>query len=268
MDTTNLIPSGAPSIFDVIKTLTSLERQAIVRPNNPPPGIAGFIFDIVGDDEVELTTDISDHYVEDNTAIQDQMSLKPELVTVRGFVAEIVALKPTKLVVANPGNPLPDNPPFVPALTPGADQTQIQTKATATAEAAGVTSGQSLYGFYNQKAGQQPNETRQSKVFAYFYQLWKGRQLVSVETPNGIWDEMAIASVRMIQPEDTRDQSEVTITFKKIRTATPVMVNAGQLAGRAALEATPVSQNGNVGQTPATPQQTQSLLYRMSHPSP
>lgn len=268
MDTTNLIPSDSPSIFEVVRTLSTLEQQAIVRPNNPPPGIAGFLFDIPGEDEVELETDITDHYLEDNTSVQDQASLKPEIVRVKGFVAEVVALKPVTQTTAPTANPLPNNPSFVPTLTPGADQSQAQTQALATANAAAVTSGKSLYGYFNQQAGQQPNETRQSKVFAYFYQLWKGRQLFSVETPNGIWVNMMIASCKMVQPQETKDESELVIVFKKIRTATPVTVNAGQLAGRAGLEASPTSQNGNVGTTPATPAQSQSLLYRMTHPSP
>lgn len=268
MDTNNLIPSDAPSIFDVLKTLSTLDQQAIVRPNNPPPGIAGFLFDIPGDDEVELETDISDHYVEDNTSIQDQASLKPEIVRVKGFVAEVVALKPVTQTTAPTANPLPVNPGFVPVLTPGASQAQAQSQGLAAANAAAVTSGKSLYGYFDQQAGKQPNETRQSKVFSYFYQLWKGRQLFSVETPNGIWVNMMIASCKMTQSQETKDESELLIVFKKIRTATPVTVKAGQLAGRAGEQASATAQNGNVGTTPATADQTQSLLYRMTHPSP
>lgn len=268
MDTTNIIPSDAPSIFAVLDGLSNLEKQAIVRPNNPPPGIGGFLFDIPGDDEVELETDITDHYLEDNTPVQDQASLKPEIVRVKGFVAEVVNLKQVDATVAPVANPLPDNPTFVPVLTPGAIQTQAESQALAAKQTAAVTSGQSFYGYFNQQAGKQPNETRQAKVFSYFYQLWKGRELFSVETPNGIWTNMMIASIKMTQTEETKEKSEVAIVFKKIRTVTQVTVNAGQLAGRAALEASPTANNGNIGTTPATPAESQSLLYRMTHPSP
>lgn len=268
MDTTNIIPSDAPGIFEVIRTLSALDQQAIIRPNNPPPGIAGFLFDIPGDDEVELETDITDHFLEDNTAVQDQASLKPEIVRVKGFVAEVVAVKQVNQSVSATADPLPDNPAFVPVLTPGAAQAQATSQALSTAQTAAVTAGKSLWGYFQQQAAQQPNQTKQSIVFAYFYQLWKSRQLFSVETPNGFWDNMIIQSCKMVQTEETKDKSELAITFKKIRTSTPVTVVAGQLAGRAALEASPTSNNGNIGTTPTTPQQTQSLLYRMMNPSP
>lgn len=116
----NIIPSDQPSELDIVESLTTLEQKAIIRPNNPPPGIAGFLFDIAGDEWVELTSQITDHYTEANQAVQDNIALAPEKITVRGMVAELVAATPAPQPVAPVTNPLPDNIPATPPLTDGA----------------------------------------------------------------------------------------------------------------------------------------------------
>ena len=50
----------------------------------------------VSSDKLELEADITDHYTEDNSTVQDHMALKPMRYTVRGIIGEIVftPLKP------------------------------------------------------------------------------------------------------------------------------------------------------------------------------
>ncbi|HKO17936.1 MAG TPA: hypothetical protein VJU82_03530 [Acidobacteriaceae bacterium] len=263
-----IVPTDQASIYDALAGLTQSQSQAIVRPANPPPGIAGYVFDILGDEEVSLASDITDHFIEDNTAIQDQIALKPETITLRGLVGELVT---PKAATPNPqpqNNPLPTNPGMVPELTPGAEQTQTDADNAAAANTAGITSAKSLYQYYQQKSGRQPDQTMQSSIYGYFYQLWKGRQLFTVETPFGFFTNMAILSLQAIQEEDSRYKSNFVVVFKKIRIAQSITVNVGQLAGRLALEQSPTSQNGNAGQSPVTATQKQSLLLQMISPSP
>lgn len=257
----NIIPSGTDSVFDVIKMLSSLDRQAIVRPNNPPPGVAGYLFDIVGDESVELSSDITDHFVENNTAIQDHIALKPEQVQVRGIVAELVSARATEDTQSTVSDPLPINPDFVPALAPGAEAQRVAQEEIAVQDASAVISGQSLFGYYSNRTPS-PNITRQAKAFNYFRQLWLGRQLFSVETPWGYWNNMAISSIRVEQREDTRFRSDFTITFKKIRFAQDLTVSAGQLAGRAVPQRADIVRNGNAGREEVA-QRKQSLIFRL-----
>jgi hypothetical protein len=48
------------------------------------------VFDIATDWSVELNSDITDYYVEDNTAVQDHIALKPKMVTISGYQGELV----------------------------------------------------------------------------------------------------------------------------------------------------------------------------------
>lgn len=261
----SIIPADSQSIFSVINALTNpQDYQAIVRPNNPPNGIAGYIFDIVGEESMEMVSDITDHYLEDNTSIQDQISLKPEKFTVKGMVAELVYSTPTQPVQAQTVNTLPTFDGLTPAFTNSQIELQYTALAAASAQPASVADSQSLFNYFNGSLGQQAN-SRQSKAFSYFYQLWKGRQLFSVETPWGIMNDMAIESLSPSQGEDSKSRTDFSITFKKLRFAQSVTVNIGNLAGRAAAQQSPTTQQSKATTTNVTNAKKQSFLYQMTH---
>lgn len=245
MNTT--VPTDAPSIFDPIRSLSQLRQQAIIRPNNPPVGIAGFLFDIPLEDRVSLRSAITDSFVEDNTAIQDQIALSPEEISVRGLVAELVQTTEQLKKLLAVQNPLGATPGMEVRITEGQAQKMKQAAAAKAGATVAIAPADSLYSIYTSQAPGPPSQTKQSRAFGYFYQLWKGRQMFSVETPWGFFTSMAITSVDVIQPEESRGQSELAITFKKIRIAQEVTVNLGQLAGRAEFQQAPEVQNGNAG---------------------
>lgn len=348
----NIIPSDTKeSVFDTIKSLEVLQQRAIVRPQNPPPGIAGFLFDIPEEDQISLSADVTDHYLEDNTSVVDQIALKPEEVTVRGLVAELTSMQPnaTRQAPLGPRPPLPDNPQLAPMnrsaatilfsrastlariLAPGTSQfagiakalvmspegvdQQIAADALILANKVGLgaeastalalgrfvasatrSAGKpnvtrprgnqnpippftplvapalqvqpdSLYGTYLAKAQQLPTQTKQSNAFAYLYQLRKGRQLCTVETPWGTFTDMFPTMITIVQDETTKFQSTLSITFKKIRTAGNAVVTAGQLAGRVLEQGATTTNNGAAATTPAlTTDQKQSWLFRAFGP--
>lgn len=263
MSTTGIIPSDAPSVFELLDSLSTLQRQAIIRPTNPPPGLAGFLFDINEDDEINLRADITDHFVENNTVIVDQIGLKPEEYTVRGLVAELVAIPPAPDVVAKVPNPLDVNSDLLPVLTPQAAQEATDNAQTEASANAALQQSSSLWGYFLDQAPKPPNQTRQSRTFLYFYQLWKARELFTIETPWGFFTDMAILTLRASQDDESRFKSSFTVTFKKIRTAGGATITAGQLAGRANLQMAPVTNNGTGGTKPLTKEEYESLLVRL-----
>ena len=260
----NIIPSDAPSIFD---SLSTLQQQAIVTPNNPPAGIAGFIFDITGDEIVELESRITDHFVEDNTSIQDNIAIPPEKVTVKGIVGELVYSPPPQS--SNPAaiaDPLPFNGPMQPTFTPVQQQSQADNARANDLANENISAATSPYSYYgdnsiNPQSGQKQTPLdAQSAAFGFFYQLWKGRMLFTVQTAFGIWLNMAILNVRWVQPQDTTQQSDVQVVFKKIRIAGAAVVNSGQLAGRNAIQSAPTTNNGIAGQNTPTDAQANTLF--------
>ena len=117
-----VIPSDSPSIFD---QLTTAEGLAIVRPNNPPPGIAGFLFDFNGDEEIRLRSIITKHYTEAGTPVQDQAALEPEEIILKGLIAELSTGLPAPIPQAPVKKALPLHPGLVPQFATGPLQTLL-----------------------------------------------------------------------------------------------------------------------------------------------
>lgn len=260
----NTVPTDSPSIYAALSTLQMQNTLlALVRPNNPPPGIAGFLLDVVDDDGSELESDITDNYTEANTAIQDHIALRPEVVTVTGSVAELVFATLTSKSQTVPPNPLPLVPGLSPTLAPAAAETQAATVASAANAQAAASSSQSLYGYYQSRSPQQPNQTKQSLIYGYLYQLWLGRQLFSVETPWGFFTNMAILSLSAKQSAPSRSVTDFSITFKKIRVAQSIVIQVGQLAGRAVFQQAGITQNGIAGQQSVSASQSANFYAWM-----
>lgn len=260
----NIIPTQGLDVFSATRTLVNqTSLLAIVRPDNPPPGVAGYLFNIVTDDAVDLESEITDHYTENNSSVQDHIALKPEIISVRGLVAELAGIQPTQANISQQNNALPAVPGYFPQFTAATVQTLAQNAVAPERQRAAVSDSQSLFGYYNSRAPQQPNQTKQSYIFGYFYQLWKGRQLFSVETPWGIWNNMAIMSLNATQGEDTKSVSDMRIQFKRISIVSSVAVTPGR-AGRSVGQWTSVNQNANVGLQNLTYAQSQTTIAGMT----
>ena len=60
-------------------------------------GQPSLLFHYEGENRATIESDITDHFIEDNTAIQDQIALKPEMVNVHGFIGELNDVPPSIL---------------------------------------------------------------------------------------------------------------------------------------------------------------------------
>ena len=174
-----------------------------------------FVFQYEGEQSVSCESDITDHYVEDNTSIQDQIALKPERITTQGFIGELNDVLQTDVaLVYNYAQKLSTIPAFEPTLT-----TTAQLAYTATNlfyqnlknnQSANISAWSSLINIATQ--------SKQQIAFQQFYGWWINRILFSVQTPWAIFKNMAIQSLRPVQSAETRMITTFEITFKKIRT--------------------------------------------------
>lgn len=233
------IPSDRPGVFE---TLTTEQKLALVTPANPPAGIGGFLLDVIEEDAAELSSDITDHYVEKNFAIQDHIALRPETVTLHGIVSELAVLRtPTaETGAAKPQkDALPDNADLAPTFTDGAVQNKDAATTPQKKVANALTKYEDAYGKIGATVGK-----KQRDVYDYFYQLWKGRQFVSVETAWGIWPCMVIQNLRGEQTGASRFQSDFYVTFKAIRSASDVTVATKAMEPVAGNQSAAISDNG------------------------
>lgn len=215
---------------------------------------AAFYFDFNGEDSVDLDCDITDHVVEDNTALQDQISIKPERVHMRGYVGEInniaagigglfgtSAAHTASVVEKTAISKLTLLSALIPEVSLTAliaYNTAAQAAATLAATAkAGIAAARTISG--------EGIQTNQQKAYAIFKGYRKSRTLFTVQTPWEVFQDMAIETMRVVQGAESESFSTFDVTFKQIRTA-KTSTNVILLAdGRANASNSPVVDQGS-----------------------
>jgi hypothetical protein len=194
-------------------------------------GGTGFVFDIAEENRQEQTADITDHYIEDNTAIQDHIALHPERITLRGFIGELKQISPLSTSLSGAfktiNNKLGQAGAYLGKYTPGmvnkiqsaVNQAQQVTNQVNNA----INSISNLVGLFSSST---PAQTKQSRAYYILSALRVARQLFIIETPYGQFQNMAIESITFVQPKETIYWSDITITLKEIRMAVTTTVKA------------------------------------------
>lgn len=243
--------------------LNTLANKYIVKPKTAS-GIGGFVFQYEGETTVQSQADITDHFLESNDPVQDHIAIKPFRVVLRGFTAELAQAAPAGVVGALSiiQNKLTAVPAYLGKYTPGA-LLAIQ-RAVTTAQNTvnqinlGLAKVQNIVGFL---PGAAPQKSKQQKAFAQLVALQTSRQVFTVETPYRYFDSMVIESLTFIQPEETKDWSDISVTLKQMRfvQVQTVSTNDNTFGGRAALQRQDTAAQGK---TQGTPTST-SVLFKM-----
>lgn len=198
-------------------------------------GVGDFLFSTNDECSIELESDITDHYVESGVAIQDHIVMRPERITLSGYIGEHIYTNPYQGgLMQGISAPLQALTQFTPSLSSAATKVlaKVQEKINLATAVAGYAVGtyntvkstvqkllkiepenQSL----SAKMGVKDN--RQTVAFRFFSSLWASRTTMMVITPYRVYESMAIEKIQMIQTGQTADESKLTITFKKIRIA-------------------------------------------------
>lgn len=195
--------------------------------SDPP----SFLFHYEGENSITLDSDITDHYVEDNSSIADHIAIKPETISTSGFIGELNDVPP-KLLNALKGiaDKLTLLTPYAPVLSITAlrayNQAQFAYTAASQITNSAFSSISNLGSLFGIGSGAQ---NQQQVYFTRFYKYFKNRTLFTVQTPWLVFNNMAIKSLRVIQDEDTQLISNFEITFKKIRFAQTIVTNTSLL---------------------------------------
>ncbi len=211
------------------------------------------LFHYEGEQSVLIQSDITDHYIEDNTAIQDQIALRPEEVNTQGYIGELNDIVPTLPFDISPkfiADKLTAISTFGPSLTTTqanaynrAAQTYQVAEKTANAavsawsslknlvgagsDEAGVISSTGLGGFDIATGKVSGVQNKQQTTFQQFYGYWRAKTLFSVQTPWALFQNMAIKTLRPVQDAETREISSFEVTFKMIRKANTIVEGSG-----------------------------------------
>ena len=182
-------------------------------------GIAGFLFDVPDQDSIQVDWDVTDHFTESNSFLNDHKVKKPVIVTLTGFVGELVSKPPEGLegALQRISNRLETVEAYAGDSTPGGIQNEQRTiqQAQRTVSAINQTLDKagSLVSFFS---GSGPQETEQQKAYRTLVSL--GNEVIlSVQTPWEFFDDMTIISVGVIQGGETNQITDISVTLKQMR---------------------------------------------------
>lgn len=229
------------------------------------------LFHYEGEQTLTIESDITDHFVEDNTAVQDQIALKPIVITTHGFIGELNDVVPPGLqLLKTAADKLTVVGAYAPQLSVTAQVAYNEAflayqSATALSNAAvsawssvtnavngGSDSGNGLIDNEGDLvAGTSQN--KQQKCFQQFYGYWQNRTLFTVQTPWAVVQNMAIRSLRAIQDAETNQITDFEVTFKQVRNAFTAFSGIPvSMAGRLGQQAQSLTNQGTSTGTPTS----------------
>lgn len=227
---TSAAPTGSSlaNITNVVNTFVVAPLAAF--------GLGGFVFNAVGESNATLSADITDHYAEDNKAIQDQIAIRPKRITLKGYVGEIVynGSGSAPSTINTLAEKLTSLSSYLPTITASATQAQqlLTSPATSSIQSVlGTTSN--IYGLVQNILGAFGDFQNQQNAYTYFKALMQSGTLMGVQTPWEFMTNMAIENITAIQAENTEWITDFAVTYKEIRiaaTSTALLSNASAAA--------------------------------------
>lgn len=222
--------SGAANAINVGGSALSLigMGKSLIRSKDLKRGIDGFLFDIPLTENITMSSNITNHYIEDNTTLQDHVALNPISITLTGKVAELVYTKQQSLsflsAVADRLAPLG-------ILTPAQSGQAQKVIASANQAVSAFNSAKKALTSLSDVFTDQPSLNRQQSAYYKFEAFFLGRARLSVETPWRTYTDMVIEQFAADQDEGSTEETTFTITFKQVKFV-ETKTNVGSLKGR------------------------------------
>lgn len=220
MSVENISVKDYSSFLDMNKYIDEKSAAVVSLPGFN--GISGWVFDVPTGEEITLPADVTDHPTENGSFVSDHVVVKPVMVTLSGYVGNLVYRSPqpgsveyvadqitSKLLAVNA---------FLGPLTQGATQ-----KAAAAVSQVGYVA--SLANAVKKKAtnvinflkGAEKEPDPQTIAYHELKALWKSKQIVSLQTYWEFFGTMIITNVSARHDDKADDYTDISITLKEIR---------------------------------------------------
>lgn len=217
----NTIAQSANSGISNARAYLDDKANTLLKPKSAK-GISGFLFDIPDQQNLTLSSDITDHFTESNSFLNDQIVRKPIIITLTGFIGELVYEKPDGIAgaIQELDSKLETVEAYAGDLTPGAVQIaqravqQVQSAVSAINQT--LDKIQNVVGFFD---GEEPEPSKQEKAYNELFALWQSSELLTVQTPWRYYDNMAIQTISFTQNGDSEFITDISVTLKEMRIA-------------------------------------------------
>ncbi len=191
-------------------------------------GLGGLVFDVAGESMATLSADITDHFSEDNKAIQDHMAIRPKRITLKGYVGELVYTgsgADTPGILQTVVQKLTVISALLPQISAAATQAQaaladpLNSSLTLETISGALPGAANIYGLIKNLLGATGNQAKQQNAYNYFAACQSQKILMGIQTPWEFLTNMAVETIVAIQGEDSLFITDFSITFKQIRIA-------------------------------------------------
>lgn len=192
--------------------------NVVVSPQNAE-GISGWIFDIKTNEDVTLSADVTDHYTENNSFINDHVVIKPIELSLSGYIGELVYTKPQGIdaIINVIANSLTAVTAFAGEYSDGLAQAinqLIVTNLSLNAINQNINRAENMLAAFD---GEDIQTIKQRNAYKELKSMMFSKQLVTVQTPWDYFENFLIKGVSFTQAEDSISYSDITITLKEIR---------------------------------------------------
>ncbi len=214
-------------------------------------GLGGFVFDRELDLLTERTSLITDHFIEDNSAVQDHIAILPERITLKSIAGDLVFFaRNTEFsdfnVFQKAAQKLTEVELFLTKLSSAEQQFResIDDDDLVDIESDAFDN---LLNLWDLTRSLNPGRTNKEQAFIYFNSLFENRTLVAVSTPFGFRKNMAIEHISALEPEETQSIINFTIILKEFRTVSTETVpfTETDFQERAKFQKQPETNNGS-----------------------
>lgn len=209
--------AGISNVRDYLDT----KVDSILKPK-AADGISGFVFDVADSDDLTDESEVTDHWTEDNSFLNDHIVQKPIKITLSGFIGELTYQRPKGIegALQELGNRLELVDAYLGDYTPGF----VQQAQGIVSQAESVVSqvNQTLDRVQNIVSaldGETAEPTAQEKAFRELFALKRAKEIVTVQTPWGYFDNMIITMISYSQDSETRSITSITVSLKEVRFA-------------------------------------------------
>lgn len=204
-------------------SLLSADIQSYIVAPAAAFGIGGFVFDVEGEATAILAAEITDHYTEDNLAVQDHIARKPRNITLKGYVGEVIysPVSPNNdSILQQVVQKLTVVSNYLPQITAATQQVQSAFNSGTSLLNAPLADAANVYGLVKNILGSITSDTpRQQQAFMYFKACWEQGIVMSIQTPWEFLTNMAIETVTAIQPEGSKWITDFSVRYKQLRFA-------------------------------------------------
>lgn len=206
-------------------------------------GIAGFKFHLPRREEIQMSSEITDHYTESNTPVQDHIARKPIIITLTGFQGEyfysptilgkldsvLSSIVPTQQLITSYLPEFTDSAKQAKLFYLKAKETYVQNKQGGLKSAVTKTWNDMNFNavdLWKTASDAWKLTSAQTRAFLYFKYLWESNSLFTVETTWARFDDMAILEVRPLRDENA-DITDFSIKLKQINRVRTLIKNVG-----------------------------------------